>query len=91
MNKNDFNIAYTEIERFRDKLGETFYDAVQEGDNTTYEMAKGIISVFNEKCSTKEEFAAADAMLTAVCGYNIEELIGRINERNRVGYQWNFF
>lgn len=90
MNRNDFNRAYSEIENFRDKLGETFYDAVQEMDNTTYEIAKGIIHVFNERCITEEEFAVADAMLIAICGYNVKELIDKINERNRNGYLWNF-
>lgn len=79
---------YAEIESFQDKLGETFYDAIQEDDNTTYEMAKGIIHVFNEKCSTEEEFAVADAMLTAVCGYSAKELTDRIKERDKTGYKW---
>ena len=88
MNRNDFNRAYSEIENFRDKLGETFYDAVQEMDNTTYEMAKGIIHVFNERCITAEDFALADAMLIAICGYSVKELIDRIKERNRNNYLW---
>ena len=36
MNKERLiNRAYVEIEHFRDKFGEIFYDAIQEDDNST--------------------------------------------------------
>lgn len=87
MYKDDLNAAYEEIENFRDKLGETFFDAFQE-DNTTYEMAKGIIRVFSETCSTEKEFDVADAMLTAVCGYTLSSLLEKIRERDKNDYPW---
>ncbi len=90
MNRNEFHTACKKIENLRDKLGETFYDAIQEDDNTTYEMAKGILRVFNEKCSTEKELMIADAMLIAVCGYSILELVDRINERDKDDYHWYF-
>ena len=88
MNKEILNKAYSEIENFRDKFGETFYDAVQEEDNTTYEMSKGIISVFSSQCNTKKEFEIANAMLIAICGYSFETLVEKINERDKNNYLW---
>ncbi|MBD5534552.1 MAG: hypothetical protein HDQ99_02610 [Lachnospiraceae bacterium] len=88
MNKEILNKAYAEINNFRDKLGENFYDAIQEDDNSTYEMAKGIISVFSSQCNTKKDFDIADAMLMAICGYSFETLVERIKELDEMGYQW---
>lgn len=88
MNKEILNKAYAEIENFRDKLGENFYDAIQEDDNSTYEMAKGIISVFSGQCNTKNEFEIADAMLIAICGYSFETLVERIKKLDAEGYVW---
>lgn len=88
MNKEILNSAYVEIDNFRDKLGEVFFDAIMEDDNFTYEMAKGIISVFSSQCNTKKEFEIADAMLIAVCGYSFETLVKRIKERDEQGYTW---
>lgn len=88
MNKETLNSAYVDIINFRDKLGETFFDAVMEDDNTTYEMAKGIISVFSSQCNTKKEFEVANSMLIAVCGYSFETLVARIKERDEQGYTW---
>lgn len=88
MTKEILNAADVEIESFRNKLGETFYDAIQEDDNTTCEMAKGIISVFSSKCNTKKEFEIANAMLMFICGYSFEDLVERIKERDANGYEW---
>lgn len=88
MNKEILNKAYAEIENFRDKLGENFYDAIQEDDNSTYEMAKGIISIFSSQCNTKNEFEIADAMLIAICGYSFETLVERIKKLDAEGYVW---
>lgn len=87
MNKEILNKAYTEIDNFRDKLGEVFFDAVMEEDNTTYEMAKSIIAVF-DSCETEEQFKIADGMLTAICGWKFETLVSQINERDEAGYTW---
>lgn len=81
MNKDDLNKAYMEIENFRDKLGEVFYDAVQEDDNSTYEMAKSIIAVF-DSCETERDFEIADKMLTAICGWCLQTLVDRIVSRD---------
>ena len=88
MNKEILSTAYTEIENFRDKFGEKVYDAIQEDGNSTYEMAKGIISVFSSQCNTKKDFEIADTMLMAICGYRFESLIERIKELDGEGYQW---
>lgn len=88
MNKTTLNTAYAEINNFKDKLGEVFWDAMTEDDNTTYDMAKGIVAVF-ANCSSKKEFEAADDMLAAVCGYNMESLIQIIKERDaEEGHIW---
>lgn len=80
------NQAYAEIEHFRDKLGEIFYDAIREDDNSAYKMAKGIICVFGGQCHTKREFEIADSMLMAICGYNFETLIERIKNLDAEDY-----
>lgn len=87
MNRETLNSAYAEIDNFRNKLGETFFDAVMEEDNFTYEMAKGIISTFSS-CNSKKEFEAANNMLIAICGYSFETLVERIKERDKQDYSW---
>ena len=87
MNKDLLDKAYIEIENFSDKLGETFYGAVQEEDNTTYEMAKGIIGVFSS-CETQKDFDIANAMLIAICGRSFETLVEIIKERDNSRYCW---
>lgn len=87
INKETLNSAYTEISNFRDKLGETFFDAVMEEDNSSYEMAKSIISTF-DSCTTEKEFDVANQMLIAVCGYSFETLVERIKERDLQGFVW---
>lgn len=89
MSIESFNEAYSEIHEFRDKLGETFYDAIEEYDNTCYEMAKCIVAVFG-KCENEHDFEIADNMLTAVCGYSVENLINRIRKRDSEGYPWEY-
>lgn len=88
MNKEILNKAFEEIEDFADKLGENCYDAILEDDNTTYDIAKGIITVFSNFCNTEKEFEIADLMLIAVCGYGFETLVKRIKELYEEGYVW---
>lgn len=71
--------AEKEIENFEDKLGENFYDAFQEDDNLTIDMARGILHAFAD-CKTEREFQVANNMLTGACGYGIKTLIERIKE-----------
>lgn len=71
--------AEKEIENFEDKLGENFYDAIQEDDNLTIDMAGGILHAFSD-CKTEREFQIANNMLTGACGYGIKTLIERIKE-----------
>lgn len=87
MSTEVLNNAYVEIDKFRTKLGEIFMDAVTEDDNTSYKMAKGILSTFAD-CTTEQEFKAANHMLTAVCGYSFECLVSKIKERDSKGYVW---
>lgn len=87
MNKETLDAAYAEIENFKEKLGENFLDAIMEYDNSTYDMAKGIISVYRE-CKTERDFQIANDMLEAVCGYSFGTLIERIQELDENGHQW---
>lgn len=87
MNQNTLNEARTKISNFTDKLGENFFDAIMEEDNTTYEMAKSIINVFLE-CETERDFKIADDMLMAACGYSFQTLVERIEELDEDGYIW---
>lgn len=75
------------IEYFRDKLGEVIVDSFNEIDNSSYEIAKSVVSTF-AGCKTESEFKAANNMLSAICGYNIESLIQEINNRDNKGYLW---
>lgn len=81
------NNAYMEIENFRSKFGETFNDAYQEDDNYTYEISKSIIGVF-DMCETERDVEIADRMLIATCGYCLESLINRIEQRDNDDYEW---
>ena len=76
----EMNKAYREINDFRYKLGETFYEAFMEEDNSNYEIAKSIICVF-DMCETERDVEFADKMLIAICGYSIETLINKIREK----------
>jgi hypothetical protein len=88
MNRVDLlNNSYGEIDNFRDKLGETFFDTFMEDDNYTYEIAKGIINVFS-CCKTESEVEIADKMLIAICGYCLETLINRIKARDKDDWCW---
>lgn len=81
MNQEIFKKAYNEINNFTDKLGEVVYDAINEEDNSSYEMARYIIRTFKD-CKTEREFDIADQIVTAICGWNFETLLERINERD---------
>ena len=87
MNKELYDKERKEIDDFRDKLGEVFYDSFNEEDNNTCEMGKGMLAVLGE-CQTEREFEIADAMIIAVCGYGLETLISRIKERDNEDYVW---
>ena len=91
MNKEVLNAAYTEIEGFRSKFGETFYDATQADDISSSEMATGIISIFSSLCKTENEFKIADEMLIAICGFGFEYLVEKIKKRDQDGYEWESF
>lgn len=88
MNKESINKDYCEIESFRDKFGEVFYDAVQEEDNTTYEMSKSILSVLCGSCENERDYEIANAMLIVICGYSYETLVSRIKERDENDFPW---
>jgi len=81
------NDAYSNIENFRDKLGEVFYDEFMKDDNSTYEISKSIINTFG-RCQTERDFEIADAMLIAVCGWSFETLLEKIKERDTNGFAW---
>lgn len=55
-------------------MGENFYDAFQEDDNLTIDMARDILHAFSD-CKTEREFQVANNMLTGACGYSIQTLI----------------
>lgn len=85
--RTEINTAYENIESFRDKLGETFNDMYMEDDNSTYEVAKSIINVF-DSCKTDRDFEMANRMLVAICGWSITSIINKIEERDTNGHLW---
>lgn len=87
MNQKSFQIAREKITNFTDKLGENFFDAIMEDDNSTYDMGRGIVSAFSD-CRTEREFEVANNMLMATCGYSFETLVERIEELDESGHLW---
>jgi hypothetical protein len=87
MDREVLNKAYEEIPDFKDKLGENVLDAVTKEERDPCKMAEEVIRVFSS-CKTKKELEAADNMLMAVCGYNLEKLVQRINRLDECGYLW---
>lgn len=87
MNEEKLEKARTEIEDFTDKFGETFVEAIMEYNNTSKEMAKGIIAEFCS-CRSERDFEVANNMLMAACGYSFESLVERIQKRDTDGYIW---
>ena len=81
MNKETFEQERKKIYNFREKLGEVMYDAINEWDNFPRDMAKYAIDAFLE-CETEREFQIANNMLTAICGWGIDTLIERIEEKD---------
>ena len=87
MDRETLGKATKNIDYFTEKFGETFFDAIMEDDNFTYEMSKSIISVFCS-CKTERDFEVANNMLVACCGYSFETLAKRIQELDSMGHQW---
>lgn len=87
VNKEVINKATAEIENFRDKLGEIVLDAIMEDDNSSLDMARGILRIF-ATCNTQREFEIANDMLTGICGYSFETLVERIRELDREHHCW---
>lgn len=75
-----FNQAIEQVDNLREELGNAIYDAFQEEDNYPHEIAKHVINTFF-MCQTEQEFEIADSMLTAVCGWNFETLINKIQQQ----------
>ena len=71
----------------QDKIGETVYDFIEEDSNNTYEIGKSVFNVITD-CETQEELDIADKMLTAICGYNLDSVLAKIEERDKSGYAW---
>lgn len=77
-----------DTEHICDKLGETIYDMIQGEDNSTYEMGKSVYDVFARLCTTEEQKIVANRMLIAICGWSIETVLKKIQERDENGYTW---
>lgn len=71
----------------QDKMGETVYDFIQEDSNFTYDIGKSVVNVITD-CETQQELDMADKMLTAICGYNLDSVMAKIEERDKSGYAW---
>lgn len=84
---NNFKKESSSISQFTEKLGEVLIEAIEEDDNYSYEMAKGVHTVLIN-CKTEEEFSVANNMLIAICGYSIETLMERIHDYDKSGYIW---
>lgn len=71
----------------QDKMGETVYDFIEEDDNFTYDIGKSVLNVIAE-CETQQDLDIADHMLAAICGYNLDSIMAKIEERDKSNYTW---
>lgn len=82
MKKNKkFNATRKEIDSFSNKLGEAIWIAMLDPDHMVEDMGANVASVLS-KCTSDQEFKAANKMLKAVCGYNAKALVREIKERD---------
>ena len=86
MNRETLEKATKNIDNFTEKFGENFFDTIMEEDNSTYEMAKSIVSVFCT-CKTNRNFEIANNMLIACCGYSFKTIVKRIQELDNMEHQ----
>lgn len=71
----------------QDKMGETVYDFIQEDSNSTYEIGKSVLNVITD-CVTQQDLDIADHMLAAICGYNLDSILAKIEERDKKNFIW---
>lgn len=63
-----------------DDFGDLIWEHINDWDNSSTDMGKYTVLVFDE-CETEGEFKIANAMLTAITGYSIQTLLGELAER----------
>lgn len=81
MTREELDRVSSEIEDFRDKLGEVIVDALFDDENTSLDIVKSVLGCF-DTCQTDREFEIAERMLTAVCSWNMDTLVNTIRERD---------
>ncbi len=78
----------SEMDYASDKLGETLYDAIEESDNFSYDMGKGIANIIM-LCETGRDFSMVNDAVCAICGYGIATLLERIRAHDAdPEFQW---
>ncbi len=77
--KETFDKMESEIDDFRDLLGEVVYDAFNEDDNSSYEIGRSLVRELRNASALQFDFA--DKMLIAITGYSLESHLERITDR----------
>lgn len=62
------------------ELGEVLWDFLTEDSNYSRDMAKGVIDFF-DSVKTVEEYSAAQAILIALTGSNLADILDEVERR----------
>lgn len=76
--KETFDKMEGEIDDFRDRLGSVVLDAINEDDNSSWEIGRSLTREL--RCASVLQYDMADKVLIAVTGYSIESLLNKIKE-----------
>lgn len=76
--KEMFDKMEGEIEDFRDRLGSVVLDAINEDDNSSWEIGRSLTRELRH--ASVLQYDMADKVLIAVTGYSIESLLNKVKE-----------
>ena len=76
--KETFDRMEGEMDDFRDRLGSVILDAINEDDNSTWEIGRSLTREL--RYASVLQYDMADKVLIAVTGYSIESLLNKIKE-----------
>ena len=87
MHKSELNKACEEINNFKNKFGETIFDAIMDDHNFTYDIADMVLETFYD-CKTDRGFDIANSILLAISGHNLSMIVERIKKRDKEDFVW---
>lgn len=84
MSKEKFNMFLEKLDDECQSIGDAVYDAIEEEDNSSYEMGRGIVRAFRG-FETQKEMDAAEAVLIAITGYGLDSIMDNAIELEKEG------